>query len=269
MKEIKETLKVLLEEDSDEIFEFLDKFSSRTFADIENEEEINEKLSSLPSSFQDKWEEGGYKTFSDLQTEYKEAAEKVQEKAEKTFTIKRKIKKVLSKITSNKNKIISHARDLGSRERGCSEEDIDSSYQRCQRKYVKAKKSRKSNCQEKQSEAKRSCISSAFSEQEGDTDTDKSVKDDMKKILTEDVEEGFDFLRDLDVNLQSPGVCCECSVEARTTELLSRTKRGAGGGGKGAKGKGGGGGGGGKGKKKRFWNRRRKQVWRNLEFNEL
>ena len=69
-------MKVLLEEDSDEIFEFLDKFSSRTFADIENEEEINEKLTSLPSSFQDKWEEGGYKTFSDLQTEYKEETEK-------------------------------------------------------------------------------------------------------------------------------------------------------------------------------------------------
>jgi len=185
----------------------------------------------LPSSFQDKWEEGGYKTFSDLQTEYKEETERVQEKAEKAFSIKRKIRKVLSKITSNKNRIIRHARDLGSRESGCSEEDIKSSYQRCQRKNVKAKKSRRSNCPKNQSEAKRSCISLAFSEQEGDTDTDKSVKDDMKKILTEDVEEGFDFLRELDVNLQSPGVCCECSVEARGTEVLSRTKRGAGGGG--------------------------------------
>lgn len=227
VKEIKETLKDLLEEDSDEIFEFLEKFSSRTIADIENEEEINEKLSSLPSSFQDKWEEGGYKTFSDLQTEYKEETERVQEKAEKAFSIKRKIKKVLSKINSNKNKIIRHARDLGSRKSGCSEEDIKSSYQRCQRKNVKAKKSRRSNCQKKQSEAKRSCISLAFSEQEGDTDTDRSIKDDMKKILTEDVDEGFDFLEDLDVNVNGPGegACCECRVGARKTEGLTRSKR--------------------------------------------
>jgi len=227
VKEIKETLKDLLEEDSDEIFEFLDKFSSRTIADIENEEEINEKLTSLPSSFQDKWEEGGYKTFSDLQTEYKEETEKVQEKAKKAFSIKRKIRKVLSKITSNKNRIIRHARDLGSRESGCSEEDIKSSYQRCQRKNVKAKKSRRSNCQKKQSEAKSSCISLAFSDQEGDTDTDKSVKDDMKKILTEDVDEGFNFLEDLDVNVKGPGegACCECRVGARKTEGLTRSKR--------------------------------------------
>ena len=32
-------MKILLEEDSDEFFEFLNRYSSRTFTDIENEEE--------------------------------------------------------------------------------------------------------------------------------------------------------------------------------------------------------------------------------------
>ena len=227
MKYIKDALKILLEEDSDEFFEFLNRYSSRTFTDIENEEEINEKLSSLPSSFQAKWEKGGYKMFSDLETEYREETEKVQEKAEKVFSLKGKIKKVLSKITSNKNRIISHAQSLGSRRRGCSGGDIASSYQSCQRKYVKAKKSEKSNCKAKQSTAKRSCISSAFSEQVGDTDTDRAIKDDMKKILTEDLEEGFDFLEDLEVNVEGPGAgaCCDCSVRAKQAQGLSRAKR--------------------------------------------
>merc|ERR1711936_133999 len=102
------------EEDSDEFFEFLNRYSSRTFTDME--------------------------------TEYREETEKVQEKAEKVFSLKGKIKKVLSKITSNKKRIISHAQSLGSRRKGCSGGDIASSYQSCQRKYVKAKKSEKSNC---------------------------------------------------------------------------------------------------------------------------
>merc|ERR1711936_814565 len=42
-KEVKDGLRNLLEEDSDEVFEFLDSYSSRTFNDIENEDSPNEE----------------------------------------------------------------------------------------------------------------------------------------------------------------------------------------------------------------------------------
>merc|ERR1712066_198855 len=45
-KQLKEVLKSLLEEDSEEVYEFLSTSSSRTFHDIENEEEIQDKSTS-------------------------------------------------------------------------------------------------------------------------------------------------------------------------------------------------------------------------------
>ena len=41
---MKDALKSLLEENSDEAFEFLSRYSSRTFLDIENEDKIQDKL---------------------------------------------------------------------------------------------------------------------------------------------------------------------------------------------------------------------------------
>ena len=43
-KQVKDALKSLLEEDPDQVYEFLSTSSSRTFRDIENEEEIQDKL---------------------------------------------------------------------------------------------------------------------------------------------------------------------------------------------------------------------------------
>merc|ERR1712038_459662 len=49
-KKVKEALKILLEEDSDGVYEFLSSSSSKTFQDIENEEEIQDKLTSRSGS---------------------------------------------------------------------------------------------------------------------------------------------------------------------------------------------------------------------------
>merc|ERR1712066_902043 len=77
-KQLKEVLKSLLEEDSEEVYEFLSTSSSRTFHDIENEEEIQDKLAEMPAKYETEWEEGEYKTFAELQSKYHiERAEKI------------------------------------------------------------------------------------------------------------------------------------------------------------------------------------------------
>merc|ERR1712045_682244 len=68
-KEIKDALKSLVEEDSDGAYDFLSKSSLRTFGDIENEEEIQDKLSEMPEKFEKLWEEDKSKTFTELETE--------------------------------------------------------------------------------------------------------------------------------------------------------------------------------------------------------
>ena len=228
IREIKNAMKALLDEDGDELFDFLDQFSSRTFTDLENEEEINRKLGSLPISFQDKWKEGGYRKFSDLEAEFQEETERLEKKVENVFSLKRKPKKVLSKIRSSEKRIISYAQNFRDGQMNCSEGNIDNSLQSCRRKYAKAKKSGSANRKVKQSAAKRSCIEAAFSELSGDTDVEESVKNDMEGILTEDIEEGFDFLGNLEVNLDSPGVCCDCKVGSQRSEAIIRTKRDSG-----------------------------------------
>merc|ERR1711953_913904 len=61
-KEMKDALKSLVEEDSDGAYDFLSKSSSRTFGDIENEEEIQDKLSEMPEKYEKLWEEDKSKT---------------------------------------------------------------------------------------------------------------------------------------------------------------------------------------------------------------
>merc|ERR1712024_386074 len=77
-KEIKDALKSLLEEDSDGAYDFLSKSSSRTFGVIENEEEIQDKLSEMPEKYEKLWEEDKSKPFTELETEFeREKVEKM------------------------------------------------------------------------------------------------------------------------------------------------------------------------------------------------
>merc|ERR1712241_1162232 len=91
-KEMKDALKSFVEEDSDAAYDFLSKSSSRTFGDLENEEEIQDKLSEMPEKYEKLWEEDKSKTFTELETEFE------REKAEKMSKLSNDIKAVFSKV---------------------------------------------------------------------------------------------------------------------------------------------------------------------------
>merc|ERR1711913_131852 len=91
-KEMKDALKSLVEEDSDGAYDFLSKSSSRTFGDIENEEEIQDKLSEMPEKYEKLWEEDKSKTFTELESEFE------REKAEKMSKLSNNMKAVFSKV---------------------------------------------------------------------------------------------------------------------------------------------------------------------------
>merc|ERR1711874_379265 len=91
-KEMKDALKSLVEEDSDGAYDFLSKSSSRTFGDIENEEEIQDKLSEMPEKYEKLWEEDKSKTFTELESEFE------REKTEKMSKLSNNMKAVFSKV---------------------------------------------------------------------------------------------------------------------------------------------------------------------------
>merc|ERR1712066_1177666 len=91
-KQLKEVLKSLLEEDSEEVYEFLSTSSSRTFHDIENEEEIQDKLAEMPAKYEKLWEEDKSKTFSELESEFE------REKTEKISELSNDMKAFFSKV---------------------------------------------------------------------------------------------------------------------------------------------------------------------------
>merc|ERR1712066_379002 len=91
-KQVKDALKSLLEEDSDGVYEFLSTSSSRTFLDIENEEEIQDKLAEMPEKYEKLWEADKSKTFSELESEFE------REKTEKISELSNDMKAFFSKV---------------------------------------------------------------------------------------------------------------------------------------------------------------------------
>ena len=100
-KQVKDALKSLLEEDSDKAYEFLSTSSSRTFGDIEKEEEILDKLSEMPEKYEKLWEEDRSKTFTELESEFE------REKEEKISKLSNDIKAVFSKVGGQISTIVS------------------------------------------------------------------------------------------------------------------------------------------------------------------
>merc|ERR1712079_487554 len=148
-KEIKDALKSLVEEDSDGAYDFLSKSSSRTFGDIENEEEIQDKLSEMPEKFEKLWEEDKSKTFTELETEFE------REKAEKMSKLSNDIKAVFSKVGGQ------ISTKIRSWSRSCTKKSQTTQSRKCQDEAGRNGQ-KKQKCREAQSARRRSCLEEVF-----------------------------------------------------------------------------------------------------------
>ena len=123
------------------------------------------------------------------------------------FRLKTQLKKVLSKFSSNDQDTFID-KIVGRRQRGCSDEQLTKTTKSCKRKaQSKSSKSSKPNCKAKLAADKKTCIEGELAVQPGDQAQTRDVKNRMAEILTDQPEEGFQFMRELKTNLQSGGVC--------------------------------------------------------------
>ena len=176
-KEIKDALKSLVEEDSDGAYDFLSKSSSRTFGDIENEEEIQDKLSEMPEKYEKLWEEDKSKTFTELETEFE------REKAEKMSKLSNDIKAVFSKVGGQ---ISSKIRSWS---RSCTKQSQTTQSRKCQNEAGRNGQ-KKQKCREAQSARRRSCLEEVFEPTPEDSLQDRNIKADLEELAVEDPETG-------------------------------------------------------------------------------
>merc|ERR1711913_80825 len=148
-KEMKDALKSLVEEDSDGAYDFLSKSSSRTFGDIENEEEIQDKLSEMPEKYEKLWEEDKSKTFTELETEFE------REKAEKMSKLSNNMKAVFSKVGGQ------ISTKIRSWSRSCTKKSRTTQSRKCQNEAGRSGQ-KKQKCREAQSARRRSCLEEVF-----------------------------------------------------------------------------------------------------------
>merc|ERR1712038_1136861 len=148
-KDMKDALKSLLEENSDEVYEFLSTSSSRTFGDIEKEEEIQDKLSEMPEKYEKLWEEDKSKTFSELESEFERG------KTEKIS----KLSNDMKAIFSNLGRQISIK--LQSWSRSCTKKSRTTQSRKCQNEAGRNGQ-KKQKCREAQSARRRSCLEEVF-----------------------------------------------------------------------------------------------------------
>merc|ERR1712193_401205 len=197
-KEIKDALKSLVEEDSDGAYDFLSKSSSRTFGDIENEEEIQDKLSEMPEKYEKLWEEDKSKTFTELESEFE------REKAEKISKLSNDIKAVFSKLGG---KI---STKIKSWSRSCTKQSQTTQSRKCQNEAGRNGQ-KKQKCREAQSARRRSCLEEVFEPTPEDSLQDRNIKADLEELAVQDPETGTQLVESCQIpenirSKRSPGV---------------------------------------------------------------
>ena len=170
-------MKSLLEENSDEVFDFLSRFSSRTFDDIENEEEIQEKLYEMPEKYEALWEAEGSKSFSELESEFE------REKAEKISQLSDDMKAIFSKVGG---KISTKFQRWSS---SCSKESRATQTRKCQA-TAGTNGEKKQKCREAQAGKRQSCIEEVFEVTPEDSLQDQTIKTELEDLATQDLETG-------------------------------------------------------------------------------
>merc|ERR1712079_508913 len=196
-KEIKDALKSLVEEDSDGAYDFLSKSSSRTFGDIENEEEIQDKLSEMPEKFEKLWEEDRSKTFTELESEFE------REKAEKMSRLSNDIKAVFSKVGGQ------ISTKIRSWSRSCTKKSQTTQSRKCQDEAGRNGQ-KKQKCREAQSARRRSCLEEVFEPTPEDSLQDRNIKADLEKLAVQNPETGTQLVESCQIpetirSKRSPG----------------------------------------------------------------
>merc|ERR1712079_942120 len=197
-KEIKDALKSLVEEDSDGAYDFLSKSSSRTFGDIENEEEIQDKLSEMPEKYEKLWEEDKSKTFTELESEFE------REKAEKMSKLSNDIKAVFSKVGGQ------ISTKIRSWSRSCTKKSQTTQSRKCQNEAGRDGQ-KKQKCREAQSARRRSCLEEVFEPTPEDSLQDRNIKADLEELTVQDPETGTQLVESCQIpetirSKRSPGV---------------------------------------------------------------
>merc|ERR1712241_2247 len=197
-KEMKDALKSLVEEDSDEAYDFLSKSSSRTFGDIENEEDIQDKLSEMPEKYEKLWEEDKSKTFTELETEFE------REKAEKMSKLSNNMKAVFSKVGGQ------ISTKIRSWSRSCTKKSRTTQSRQCQNEAGRNGQKKK-KCREAQSARRRSCLEEVFEPTPEDSLQDRNIKADLEDLAVQDPETGTQLVESCQIpetirSKRSPGV---------------------------------------------------------------
>merc|ERR1711953_1312848 len=187
-KEIMDALKSLVEEDSDGAYDFLSKSSSRTFGDIENEEEIQDKLSEMPEKYEKLWEEDKSKTFTELESEFE------REKAEKMSKLSNDIKAVFSKVGGQ------ISTKIRSWSRSCTKKSRTTQSRKCQNEAGRSGQ-KKQKCREAQSARRRSCLEEVFEPTPEDSLQDRNIKAELEELAVQDPETGTQLVE----SCQIPG----------------------------------------------------------------
>merc|ERR1711953_867087 len=187
-KEMKDALKSLVEEDSDGAYDFLSKSSSRTFGNIENEEEIQDKLSEMPEKYEKLWEEDKSKTFTELETEFE------REKAEKMSKLSNNMKAVFSKVGGQ------ISTKIRSWSRSCTKKSRTTQSRKCQNEAGRNGQ-KKQKCREAQSARRRSCLEEVFEPTPEDSLQDRNIKAELEELAVQDPETGTQLVE----SCQIPG----------------------------------------------------------------
>merc|ERR1711874_339914 len=187
-KEMKDALKSLVEEDSDGAYDFLSKSSSRTFGDIENEEEIQDKLSEMPEKYEKLWEEDKSKTFTELESEFE------REKTEKMSKLSNNMKAVFSKVGGQ------ISTKIRSWSRSCTKKSRTTQSRKCQNE-AGGSGQKKQKCREAQSARRRSCLEEVFEPTPEDSLQDRNIKAELEELAVQDPETGTQLVE----SCQIPG----------------------------------------------------------------
>merc|ERR1712038_1072523 len=196
-KEMKDALKSLVEEDSDGAYDFLSTSSSRTFGDIENEEEIQDKLSEMPEKYEKLWEEDKSKTFTELESEFE------REKAEKMSKLSNNMKAVFSKVGGQ------ISTKIRSWSRSCTKKSRTTQSRKCQNE-AGGSGQKKQKCREAQSARRRSCLEEVFEPTPEDSLQDRNIKAELEELAVQDPETGTQLVESCQIpetirSKRSPG----------------------------------------------------------------